>query len=51
MGIDTFNRWRDGIMRLTEQEGIFFFGSVDHATLATAYAQAGFLLYVNMGYI
>lgn len=45
MGNATFEAFYERVMALLQQEGVIYHGSVDHQTLLTAYANAGFLLY------
>eukprot|EP01032_Pedospumella_encystans_P010712 gene10712-12498_t len=40
-----FDAWFAQMQRYLQQDGVKYFGSVDHETLTAAYARAGFLLY------
>uniref|UniRef100_A0A7S3JQD7 O-GlcNAc transferase C-terminal domain-containing protein n=1 Tax=Aureoumbra lagunensis TaxID=44058 RepID=A0A7S3JQD7_9STRA len=43
--IENYLVWEAEVHRLLDQDGIFYYGMVDHATLAQAYANASFILY------
>lgn len=45
MGEGDYFLWKEEILSLLNQEGVSYIGSVDHYTLLTAYARAGFILY------
>jgi predicted O-linked N-acetylglucosamine transferase (SPINDLY family) len=42
---DSFEPWLAEMKQMLRQDGVAYFGMVDHRTLATAYARAGFYLY------
>ena len=42
---DMFEPWLAEMKRMLQQDGVKYFGMVDHHTLAVAYARAGFYLY------
>merc|ERR1711968_139854 len=42
---DMFEPWLAEMKQMLRQDGVKYYGMVDHRTLATAYARAGFYLY------
>lgn len=40
-----YQSWKSRMMELLKQDGVQYYGPVDHTTLQYAYARAGFLLY------
>jgi len=45
LGVVEARKWEATIRRLLNQSGVIYYGSVDHMTLSTGLAAAGFLLY------
>jgi glycosyltransferase involved in cell wall biosynthesis len=45
LGKQGYGEWLDSMQALLRQDGVQYFGAVDHAQLTEAYERAGFLLY------
>lgn len=48
MGVTNFENWYTQVQSWLQQDGVVYYGTVDHATLTSAYARAGFLLYPSI---